>query len=426
MKQSSFPVPFLHSEIGRLESVIMHRPGPEVESVTPDSAHEQLYNEIIPLQAVQSEYSMLWNFMNRVSNVLEIGDLLTEALGHSEAKRFAIKAVVESESLDGSKYEEVTERLDALSPGELSRAMIQGLDKSASSFQDHLDTRLYDLSPLPNFYFMRDSAMAYRESVLVGGMAHGVRRNESVIQEVVWNHLSDPETVVYSGLRHQRAWPETDIRLEGGDFLVADSNLLIIGISERTSPQAIDALVRSVMNMYEEPLDVLAVNLPLQRATIHLDMIFTYLDQETALVYEPLVTGPKRARCTHGHFALGKEPRFTDYQGLPDALEALGRGVKTVKCGGDDIHFQQREQWFAGTNVFAFGPGKIVSYESNIATIEALSSEGYRVLPVSADEPWEKLADSDERLVVTVPGIELARGGGGLRCMTMPVRRTAL
>jgi arginine deiminase len=423
MKRPPIPQPFLQSETGRLEAVFMHRPGIEVESVTPDSAKEQLYNDIIPLKAVQDEYAQLWAFMNRVADVYEIGDLFALAAADQRRRSLIVEQILSGLDMDGSKIEELSERLHALTPQEFGTAVIHGLPKQASSFADHLDPRLYDLPPLPNLYFMRDAAMAFRDTVLISGMAHPVRRNEAVIQQAVWQGLSGDEILVYSGLRHQSAWPDNDIRLEGGDFLVADRDMLIIGISERTSAQAIDVAVRSLVNRYEEPLDVIAVNLPRKRATIHLDMVFTYLDPEMALIYEPMITGPHRLTCTHGRFEPGVEPRFTDYHGLNEALKSLGRSVATVNCGGDDIHQQQREQWFAGTNVFAFGPGKILTYDSNSATIDALNRAGYRVVSVSEDEPWDRLADSSELIAVTVPGIELARGGGGIRCMTMPVVR---
>jgi arginine deiminase len=426
MKKTTSLLPRLSSETGRLEAVVMHRPGPEVESVTPDSAQELLYNDVIPLKAVQDEYRELWNFMNRVARVYEVSQLLAEALEDGATRKRTITSVLLGSGVEGSKYEELTERLSEMKPAVLADALIHGVPKLATSFEDHLSPGLYDLSPLPNFYFMRDAAMAYRDSVLIGGMAFPVRRNEAVIQEAIWSNLSGEDKIVYSGLRHQNAWPAADIRLEGGDFLVADTNLLVIGISQRTSAQAIDALVRSIANTYGETIDVIAVSLPVKRATIHLDMVFTYLDPEMALVYDPLITGPNRVNCTHGHFEPGREPVFTDYHGLPDALKAIGRGVKTVSCGGDDIHFQQREQWFAGTNVFAFGPGKILTYDSNEATLEALNRAGYRIVSVRENEPWEKIADSSELVAVSVPGIELARGGGGIRCMTMPIQRAAL
>ncbi len=423
METASLPQPQLDSESGRLESLIIHSPGPEIESVTPDTAKELLYNDVIPLKAVQAEYQHLREFMSQICKVYEISDLLKLALANPRVSASAIEAVLTTQQIEGSKYEELSEYLHGLEPGELSDAIIHGVKKRSTSFEDHLSSSLYDLSPLPNFYFMRDAAMAYRESIVVGAMAHRVRRNEVVVQELIWNNLAKPETVVYSGFRHQRAWPGNDIRLEGGDFLVADKNLLLMGISQRTSAQAIDALVRSILNEYHKALDVLVVNLPKRRATIHLDMIFTYLDPETALVHEPLIAGPNAAFCAHGRFEPGREPRFSDYPSLLDALSAIKRPVKTVNCGGDDIHFQQREQWFAGTNVFAFAPGKIISYESNVATLEALSNAGYRIISISENESWETLADSPDFTAVTLPGFELARGGGGLRCMTMPLRR---
>lgn len=420
-------LPHLNNEYAPIKTVLMHKPGAEVESVSPDSAKDQLYNDIIPLEAVQQEYARIWDFMARVSDVFDPVDVLAASLSESRQISAFVDRLLSGAQAFGQipdgKREEISGRLQQRSPVDIAQTVVRGLRKESSSFSDHFNPAMYDLMPLPNLYFSRDAAMAYRDSVLIGAMAHGVRRNEALIQQHIWSWVLGEDEIAYSGLRHQLAWPESDIRLEGGDVLVADTNVLIVGISQRTSPGGLDAAVRSLVNRYDEPIEVIAVPLPDRRATIHLDMIFTFLDGQSALVYEPLVSGPHRLGCTVGSFSPGRSPRFRDVHGLPEALASLNMPVNCIGCGGDDPHLQQREQWFSGTNVFAFGPEKILCYENNTATLEQLHRTGYDIISIREPRDWNALSRGEGKVAFTAPGTELARGGGGLRCMTMPISR---
>jgi arginine deiminase len=163
--------------------------------------------------------------------------------------------------------------------------------------------------------------------------------------------------------------------------------------------------------------------LPHEPSTIHLDMVFTLVDRHAALVYAPYVLGSKRLRVVRMDVAPGEETVIRDVAGIIEGLAELGVELEPILCGGESEVYQQREQWMSGTNVLAFAPGKVIGYDCNVATAEAFAASGFTVRPVDVFLSGEEHVDDHERLLVLTPGVELARGGGGARCMTLPVER---
>jgi len=176
----------------------------------------------------------------------------------------------------------------------------------------------------------------------------------------------------------------------------------------------------------QEPLHIFAVILPKRRATIHLDMIFTLIDRELALVYEPCILGHERVPVVRMDVFPDGSRRLSSVPDLFHGLSSLGFELAPVLCGGSDPLSQQREQWISGANVFAFAPGKIIGYDCNEATFEALSRAGFTVRGADTFIEGRESVEDHKRLVVGIAGIELARGGGGIRCMTMPLKREPL
>ena len=213
------------------------------------------------------------------------------------------------------------------------------------------------------------------------------------------------------------------LSLEGGDFQAIGPNVVAIGVSERTSARAVDLIARGMADAFGEPFSVIAVELPVARATIHLDMAFTVIDRDACLVFEPVILGPRRARVARIDVAPGKEPKLREEDSLLGALKGVGFDLKPILTGGKDPIRQEREQWMSGANSFAYGSGKIVVYQVNVRTVEALSAAGFEYR--SARDVIADKADplAPGRLVVGFDGVELARGGGGARCMTCPVER---
>jgi arginine deiminase len=178
--------------------------------------------------------------------------------------------------------------------------------------------------------------------------------------------------------------------------------------------------------MWPEPIRLIAVVLPEDRSTIHLDMVFTMIDREAALIYEPYVTGAGRREVLSIELSAGRDPRLVPEEGIIPALARAGISLETVPCGGSDEVVRQREQWLSGNNVFAFGPGKIIGYNCNESTMAALDVAGFAIRPIEAFIEGDDRPVRYERLFVAMPGINLARGGGGPRCMTLPIRRAPL
>jgi arginine deiminase len=212
------------------------------------------------------------------------------------------------------------------------------------------------------------------------------------------------------------------LTVEGGDVLVIREDLVIIGYSERTSAKAIDRLAKG-MSRGKQKFDILVVELPKIRATIHLDMIFTMLDVDKFMIFPPLITGPNKCKCFHLHCEDGEITNIVEYAGLPKAMRQLGQEDNFVNCGGDKVFSQEREQWTSGANFFTFAPGQIIGYNHNRETISALDKAGFEIVAANDVISENYKIQKGKRIAVSMDGAELSRGGGGCRCMTMPIHR---
>jgi arginine deiminase len=214
--------------------------------------------------------------------------------------------------------------------------------------------------------------------------------------------------------------------IEGGDFQVAREDVFVIGTGVRTSTVGIDFIIENIKKIKKEPHHIIVQELPsTPESFIHLDMVFTFLDTDSCMVYEPVIFELNRLRTIHIQIENGNVSRIEEETNIPTALKKLGIDLKTINCGGsNDPWIQEREQWHSGANFFAFAPGKIIGYARNNNTIDALSQNGFEI--VNADDVIDNKVSVDhyKKCVVQIEGSELARGGGGARCMTMPIRRS--
>ena len=217
-----------------------------------------------------------------------------------------------------------------------------------------------------------------------------------------------------------------DIYMEGGDILIARDDILLIGNGMRTSTQGIDMLISSLLkNRCESKRHVIVQQLPASpESFIHLDMVFTLLDRDSCMVFEPLILGNNQYQTVHIVLEGGKVTSIKSVPNIPTILRDLGMDLKPVVCGGlADVWNQEREQWHSGANFFALEPGKVISYARNINTLAELDKIGYEIIPAWDIIKGVKDIADYKKCVVTVDGSELPRGGGGARCMTMPVGR---
>ena len=404
------------SETGRLRRVIVHTPGEEVEAMRPSRAVEELYNDIVPLEVVRKEHAELKGFLSRIAEVTELRDLLAATLQKKEARDEFAGLIA-----GFNKAEHRVEELRSLDAASLAKTAVVGLPSRHVQLSEFIRGADFDIPPLPNMYFMRDAAMVYRDKSISSAMRFRVRRTEALINRFVFEH--HPDFIGGGRLVDGPAMVREGFSLEGGDFQVIRKDVVVIGVSERTSADAVDAVAKAIADTFGEPVTVLAVVLPVARATIPLDMAFTVIDRDACLVYEPVILGSRRARTIRIDAVPGKEARLTELDSLLAGLKSVGVDFKPIMTGGADPLRQEREQWLSGANSFSFAPGKIIMYSCNVHTLEALSKAGFEIR--SASEFLEGGLDplSFKRVAVGFDGVELARGGGGARCMTCPIDR---
>ncbi len=409
----------LESEVGELEGVILHTPGNEVENMTPENAERALYSDILNLSVARKEYAQLKGVLEKVTKTFEVKELLTDILENHDVKSRLINRITKS-----CNAEIIKNHLTEQKPEELAKLLIEGVPVQANSLTDYLQKNYYRLDPLHNFFFTRDASSAVNDSVFINRMANKIRMRESIITEAIFDY--HPNFITKTVNPENSRYFNDEIRMEGGDILVARKDILIIGTGSRTSPQGIDHIARKIESR-EYPRHIIVQELPYTpESFIHLDMVFTLLDNDKCMVYEPLIMKTTRFATIHMIVENGKITSIKEKANIPVVLKELGMPVKPILCGGNDVKNQEREQWHSGANFFAFAPGKIIGYERNNHTVEELNKNGFEVLRAK-DVINNKVKIEDyEKAVVTIHGSELARGGGGARCMTMPVRRKLL
>jgi len=414
--QEQYPTQ-IYSEIGDLEAVIVHTPGNEVENMTPGNAERALYSDILNLSVASKEYAQFKGVLDKVTKTLEVKDLLLDVLQNEKVKENLINKICTDETTQCIK-----EHLFSLDEKSLSVQLIEGVKKEENTLTGFLSKERFTLRPLHNFFFTRDASMSVYDSVFIGKMNSPVRLRESLIMESIFDYHPLFNTRTINVSRHASN-PER-ISLEGGDVLVARHDILLVGIGPRTTPQGIDFILEQLKHKNEYQ-HIIVQELPhTPESFIHLDMVFTLLDMDMCMIYEPVIMKMNRYQTVHIYAEGGKVKFIREEENLPVALKKLGMDMKTVLCGGgDDTWTQEREQWHSGTNFFALAPGKLLGYARNIRTIEELSRTGLEIIKASDVIKGRVNLNEDEKFLVAFDGSELSRGGGGARCMTMPVRR---
>lgn len=405
----------VNSEIGKLEHVLIHTPGAELENMTPETAHQYLYSDILNLQVAQKEYSYFKGVLKKVAQVHEIGDLLTDILRNTTIKSNLVDRVCKMEN---AGY--LVDYLKDMEPETLSKSLIEGVHLKDISI---IDENYFSLQPLPNLFFMRDASFTMFDTLMISNMATKVRAREALILETIYNcHPLLDGNVINPAMKYSSL--ETG-NMEGGDIHIVRDDIILSGMSARTNMHGINALVE---HLKTKPgvKHLIFQELPLTpESFIHLDMVFTMLDVNRCMAYEPVIMSNafKTFHITiDGQKAVGKEE-----PNLVVALNNLGVPVEPIFCaGGGEGFFPAREQWHSGTNFFCFAPGKFLGYARNQHTIQAINDAGFDVVKAADVVNGKENLNNHKKCVVTFEGNELSRGGGGARCMTMPVQRQAV
>lgn len=402
------------SEIGRLETVICHTPGPELLAVTPSTREDFLYTDIIDLEQARREHQRFKSVLSRFAKVLEVRSLLESIVDEPDVRDFLIRRVV-----DVAQSERLGRELMEMPASDLVAQFVAGRPVDQGPLQRLLNVPSYHLPPLPNLFFTRDAAMVVGGGVIIGSMRYTARWTEEILLKTLFAYHPELTNagVIYDGSEERRA----GYTVEGGDVHVVREDLVLMGLSERSSPSAFDVMAER-LEREQGIRDILAVVVPKDRAMIHLDMVFSLVDREQCVVFPPSFVGPTRNPVLHYHAGRAGMREVPD---LFTALGELGMRMEPIYCGGPERRFQEREQWSSGCNFVAVRPGVVLGYARNEHTCEAMRREGgYRIVDGMSFLTGEDEVREGERAVIVFDGAELVRGGGGPRCMTLPVRRS--
>lgn len=396
----------LMSEFDNLQCVIVHRPSHEIERLTPQNKFNYLFEEIPYLDDMQIEHD---NFVNQIKssgvNVLYLQNLLMQTLKN---KDIAYKFL--HQQLSYKQFEAFTnDFIDTYSSHELSEIIIAGIKvkelKEKVKNKISQDGDIFLLEPLPNMYFMRDAAAVVHNGVIFSNMKHQSRQRETdILSLILKNHpeFKNEYNVIFPN-EHIK---DKKLNIEGGDIIVLSDKALAIGHSERTDSEAIQEIAKQMLK--NDDFDrVYEVLLPKERNYMHLDTVFTIIDENLIITYPDALESLQQTKIYRkesidqsGNIKLSCEVINDSFIRILDkeikSLEIIHVGSKEAECSA-------REQWYDGANVFALGPRKVISYNRNKSTNLSLRRAGVEVIEIR--------------------GSELVRGLGGPRCMTMPIYR---
>ena len=402
------------SEIAPLETVLVHRPGEELLNLIPDNLQALLFDDIPYLEQAQYEHDVFTGLLrDNGAEVLYLENLMAETL----AARPGLRGPFLREYMEeGGVYTETAQTtlmnyFDTFEdPYELVLKTMAGINQTEVTIPRYERSLSYLvnkrhsmlINPMPNLYFTRDPFTAIGTGGVINRMSSVTRNRETLYTDYIMRfHPRFEGTTLY----YER---DNFFNIEGGDIFNLSDELITVGTSQRTSPEAIEELATELFFRHETPVEtILAFNIPNTRAYMHLDTVFTQIDRD-AFVYHPDIIGTFKVfeltRSNNGKAQLDiRERELTLAEALRQYLNL--DTIRMIPCAGGDYVSSQREQWNDASNTLAIAPGKVIVYDRNRVTNQILREEGFTVLEM--------------------PSGELSRGRGGPRCMSMPLIRRA-
>ena len=403
----------INSEIQTLTKVIVHEPDNGIDHVSPEIAEELLYDDIVFLPRMIEEHYTFTQTLRMLlgdDNVCDIQQLLQDILKDEAVRNELLQYIYDTEDLSLGKYE----MLKQIQPEYLAATLISGV---------HPETDESVIKPLPNLVFTRDIGCVINDHLVVCKANKNARRRENFLTKFIVKYhpiFASFKDKTIDFCIEENLEADSGISIEGGDIMLIHPRHLLVGESERTS---LDAIFELKNYLFENDVVdfVTIVEIPNERYCMHLDTIFTIIDEETCVGFAPLMF-EKNDKVDIITYSKNNQ-RAILHPTLKELIKDIYPNMKFISCGNGISPFAQREQWTDGCNFVAIKPGVAYCYERNLKTLNAFKENGFTVISAKRILSEEYTLDELNKTIITIPSAELSRARGGPHCMTFPIGR---